>query len=253
MLNGIATAVAMAVRNPVLERLRVRIFADGADREGILALYDDPLIAGMTTNPTLMHKAGIRDYESFAKDILYVVRDKPVSFEVFSDDFREMRRQALMIHDWGSNVYVKIPVTNTHGEGSWELVGELAAEGVKLNVTAILTLDQVRRVAQALSPDVPAVVSVFAGRIADAGCDPVPVMHAAKCLLQDLPMAELLWASVREVFNIFQADGAGCHIVTVPHDILAKAMKIAGMDLAELSLDTVRMFAKDAASAGFNL
>jgi transaldolase len=253
MANGIATAVAVAVRNPVLERLRVRIFADGADREGMLALYDDPLIAGMTTNPTLMNKAGILDYESFAKDVLEVIRDKPVSFEVLSDDFCEMRRQALMIRDWGSNVYVKIPVTNTHGEGSYELVRELAAEGVKINVTAILTLDQVRRVAQALSPDLPAVVSIFAGRIADAGCDPVPVMHAAKCLLQDLPLAELLWASVREVFNIFQADAAGCHIVTVPHDILAKAMKMAGMDLAELSLDTVRMFAKDAASAGYQL
>jgi len=164
-----------------------------------------------------------------------------------------MRRQAIMIRNWGPNVYVKIPVTNTRAEGSYELVRELAAEGVKLNVTAILTLGQVRRVAHALSPDVPAVVSVFAGRIADAGCDPVPLMHAAKCLLADLPGTELLWASVREVWNIFQADAAGCHIVTVPHDILAKAMKMAGTDLAALSLDTVRMFAQDARKAGFQL
>ena len=246
-------AVAVAVRNPLLERLRVRIFADGADREGMLALYDDPLIGGMTTNPTLMNKAGIRDYEAFARDILSIVRDKPISFEVFSDEFQEMRRQALMIRNWGSNVYVKIPVTNTRGEGSYELVRELAEEGVKLNVTAILTLDQVRRVAHALSANVPAVVSVFAGRIADAGCDPVPLMHAAKCLLSDLPRTELLWASVREVWNIFQADAAGCHIVTVPHDILGKAMKMAGTDLAALSLDTVRMFARDAEKAGFQL
>jgi transaldolase len=253
MSNSVVDAVAIAARNPTLEGLRIRIFADGADREGMLSLYADPLIGGMTTNPTLMNKAGIRDYEAFAKDILSIVRDKPISFEVFSDEFTEMRRQAIVIRNWGPNVYVKIPVTNTRGEGSCELVRELAAEGVKLNVTAILTLGQVRRVAHALSPDVPAVVSVFAGRIADAGCDPVPLMHAAKCLLADLPGTELLWASVREVWNIFQADAAGCHIVTVPHDILAKAMKMAGTDLAALSLDTVRMFAQDARKAGFQL
>jgi transaldolase len=240
-------------KNPVLDRLRVRIFADGADRDGMLALYADPLIAGMTTNPTLMNKAGIRDYEAFARDILSVVRDKPISFEVFSDDFSEMKRQAIMIRNWGPNVYVKIPVTNTHGEGSYNLVRELSGEGVKLNVTAILTLEQVDRVACSLSRDVPAVVSVFAGRIADAGCDPVPVMRESKGILAGLPMTELLWASVREVWNIFQADAAGCHIVTVPHDILAKAMKMAGTNLAALSLDTVRMFAKDAEKAGFRL
>jgi transaldolase len=240
-------------KNPALNRLRIRIFADGADREGMLALYADPLIAGMTTNPTLMHKAGIRDYEAFAKDILSVVRDKPISFEVFSDEFPEMKRQAIMIRNWAPNVYVKIPVTNTRGEGSYDLVRELSVAGVKLNVTAILTLEQVRCVAGSLSPDVPAVVSVFAGRIADAGCDPVPLMREAKGLLADLPRTELLWASVREVFNIFQADAAGCHIVTVPHDILAKAMKMAGTDLTALSLDTVRMFAQDAGKAGFRL
>jgi transaldolase len=253
MANSVVAATALATGNPILEKLQVRIFADGADRDGMLALYADPLIGGMTTNPTLMNKAGIRDYEAFAKDILSVVRDKPISFEVFSDEFPEMRRQALMIRNWGSNVYVKIPVTNTRAEGSYDLVRELSAEGVKLNVTAILTLEQVDRVARSLSPDVPAVVSVFAGRIADAGCDPVPVMRESKRMLADLPAAELLWASVREVWNIFQADAAGCHIVTVPHDILAKAMKMAGTDLTALSLDTVRMFANDAQKAGFQL
>jgi transaldolase len=253
MSKSVVEAGAATAKNPALERLRIRIFADGADRAGMLSLYADPLVAGMTTNPTLMNKAGIRDYEAFARDILSVVREKPVSFEVFSDEFPEMKRQAIMIRNWGPNVYVKIPVTNTRGEGSYDLVRELSAEGVKLNVTAILTLEQVSRVAASLSPEVPAVVSVFAGRIADAGCDPVPVMQKATHLLADLPRTELLWASVREVFNIFQADAAGCHIVTAPHDILAKAMKTAGTDLTALSLDTVRMFARDAASAGFRL
>ena len=207
MSNSMVNGVAAAVRNQALEGLHVRIFADGADREGMLSLYTDPLIGGMTTDPTLMNKAGIHDYEAFAKDILSIIRDKPISFEVFSDEFPEMRRQAIKIRNWGSNVYVKIPVTNTRGEGSFELVRELSKEGVKLNVTAILTLDQVRRVAQSsFAADVAAVVSVFAGRIADAGCDPVPLMRAAKCLLADLPGAELLWASVHEVWNIFQAE-----------------------------------------------
>lgn len=244
---------ARTIRNPALAALRVKVYADGADREGMLALNADPLISGMTTNPTLMNKAGIRNYEAFAREILAAVTDKPVSFEVFSDDFAEMHRQARKIQSWGPNVYVKIPVTNTRGEPSYRLVRELAHDGVKLNVTAILTLEQVSRVAEALNPDVPAIVSVFAGRIADAGHDPVPMMAAAKCLLARLPMTELLWASVREVFNIFQADHVGCDIVTVPHDILAKAMKMAGFDLAALSLDTVRMFAGDAAKAGFTL
>lgn len=246
-------SVVEPAANSLLSGLRIRVFADGADREGMLALYRNPLIAGMTTNPTLMNKAGIHDYEAFARDILSVVSDKPISFEVFSDEFGEMRRQALKIRAWGANVYVKIPITNTRAEGSYDLIRELAAEGVKLNVTAILTLDQVRRVAAVLSAGVPAVVSVFAGRIADAGCDPVPLMQGAKCLLADLPETELLWASVREVWNIFQADAAGSDIVTVPHDILAKAIKMAGMDLTALSLDTVRMFAKDAEKAGFKL
>jgi transaldolase len=236
-----------------LQRLAVKVFADGADRTGMLNLYESPLIAGMTTNPTLMRKAGISDYEAFARDILGVVTEKPVSFEVFSDEPAEMRRQAMHIASWAPNVYVKIPVTNTRGESMTPLVSSLAEEGIKLNVTAILTLQQVRLVAQALSESVPAVVSVFAGRIADTGRDPEPLMRASKCLLKTRPLAELLWASVREVLNIFQADRCGCHIVTVPHDILTKALRMAGSDLAAVSLDTVRMFAADAVTAGFTL
>jgi transaldolase len=236
-----------------LQHLAVKIFADGADRMGMLNLYESPLIAGMTTNPTLMRKAGISDYEGYARDILSVVMDKPISFEVFSDEPAEMRRQAIRIASWAPNVYVKIPITNTRGESMAPLVSTLAEEGIKLNVTAILALQQVRSVSEALSESVPAVVSVFAGRIADSGRDPEPLMRASKCLLETRPLAELLWASVREVLNIFQADRCGCHIVTVPHDILTKALRMAGSDLTAISLDTVRMFAADAAMAGFTL
>jgi len=236
-----------------LDALHIKIFADGADLEGMISLYRNPLIKGLTTNPTLMRKAGIQDYESFAKDALAFIKDKPISFEVFSDEFSEMKRQALKIRDWQQNVYVKIPITNSRGESSVPLIKELAREKVQLNVTAILTLRQVRVVAAALNLDVPAVVSVFAGRIADTGKDPEAVVRATKELLADLPKAELLWASVREVLNIFQADHCGCDIVTVPHDILNKAMKLAGMDLDALSLDTVKMFAQDAEKAGFKL
>jgi transaldolase len=236
-----------------LKDLRVKLFADGADKAGMLQLNANPLIQGLTTNPTLMRKAGIHDYEPFARDILQHITEKPISFEVFSDEFPEMRRQGLKIKDWAKNVYVKIPISNTRGESSLPLVRELAREGVKLNVTAILTLEQVAGVAQALNPQVPAVVSVFAGRIADTGVDPVPQLRESKKLLAGLPQAELLWASVREVLNIFQADECGCEIVTVPHDILAKAMKMVGMDLKALSLDTVKMFAVDAKAAGFSL
>lgn len=236
-----------------LEQLNVKIYADGADKEGMLKLYADPLIKGLTTNPTLMKKAGIRDYEAFARDVLATIRTKPVSLEVFSDDFSEMRRQALKIRDWQENVYVKIPITNSCGESSIPLVRDLANEHVKLNVTAILTLDQVRDVASALNPAVSSVVSVFSGRIADTGRDPMPIMRESQTLLAGQPKAELLWASVREVLNIFQADECGCDIVTVPHDILAKAAKLCQMDLAALSLDTVRMFKRDAENAGFTL
>jgi transaldolase len=236
-----------------LKDLQVKIFADGADKAGMLKLNADPLIQGLTTNPTLMRKAGLTDFEAFARDILQTITVKPISLEVFSDDFPEMKRQALKINGWGKNVYVKIPITNTRSESSLPLIKELASEGVKLNVTAILTLDQVKGVAAALNPKVPSVVSVFAGRIADTGVDPVAIMTESKKILKDLPQAELLWASVREVLNIFQSNDCGCHIVTVPHDILGKAMKMSGMDLGELSLDTVKMFAADAKAAGFSL
>jgi transaldolase len=236
-----------------LKDLKVKIFADGADKKGMLELNANPIITGMTTNPTLMRKAGLTDFEVFARDILQNITTKPLSLEVFSDEFPEMKRQALKINGWGHNVYVKIPITNTRGESSLPLIKELAADGVKLNVTAILTLDQVRGVAGVLNPKVPAVVSIFAGRIADTGIDPAPTMIESKKILGRLPHAELLWASVREVLNIFQANDSGCHIVTVPHDILGKALKMSGMDLGELSLDTVKMFAGDAKAAGFTL
>jgi transaldolase len=236
-----------------LNDLKVKVFADGADKKGMLELNANPVIKGMTTNPTLMRKAGLTDFEAFARDILQSITVKPLSLEVFSDEFSEMKRQGLKINGWAKNVYVKIPITNTRGESSLPLVKELADQGVKLNVTAILTLEQVEGVAKALNPKVPAVVSVFAGRIADTGVDPIPHMRQSKTILQGLPQAELLWASVREVLNIFQADDCGCDIVTVPHDILGKALKMAGMDLGALSLDTVKMFAADAKAAGFSL
>jgi transaldolase len=236
-----------------LKDLQVKIFADGADKKGMLELNASPLIQGMTTNPTLMHKVGLKDYESFARDVLQTITVKPLSLEVFSDEFPEMKRQAEKINSWGRNVYVKIPITNTRGESSLPLVKELAGEGVKLNVTAILTLKQVEGVGKALNPNAPSIVSIFAGRIADTGVDPVPHMLESKKILAGLPKSELLWASVREVLNIYQANDCGCHIVTATHDILAKAQKMSGMDLGELSLDTVKMFANDAKAAGFTL
>jgi len=237
-----------------MKELNVKIYADGADKEGMLNLYRDPLIQGMTTNPTLMRKAGISDYEAFARDILKTIQNKPISFEVFSDEFNEMKSQALKIKSWQENVYVKIPVTNSRGESSVDLIRELAAEGVQLNVTAILTLDQVRAVTGALNADVASVISVFAGRIADTGVDPEPVMAESLAICRDnQPKAELLWASVREVINIQQADRCGCDIITVGHDILAKAQKMWGMDHTELSLQTVKMFKADAEAAGYEI
>jgi transaldolase len=236
-----------------LNDLKIQIYADGADKAGILDLYAKPYIKGLTTNPTLMNKAGIKDYEAFSKDILQTVTAKPISLEVFTDDLVDMKRQALKISSWGKNVYTKIPITNSVGVSCIPLIKELSAAGVKLNVTALLTLAQVRDVAAALNPAVPSVVSVFAGRIADTGVDPMPLMRAAGALLEGQPKAELLWASVREVLNILQAEECGCKIVTVPHDILGKAAKMLGTDLTALSLDTVKMFAKDAAAAGFKL
>src|SRR5581483_9535054 len=233
--------------------LPVKIFADGADLQGIADLYRRPYIHGLTTNPTLMRKVGLTDYETFARTVLKEVKSKPISFEVFSDDFPEMGRQARKIHEWQDNVYVKIPITNTRGESSIPLIEELAAEGVKLNITAVLTPPQVKSVAAALNPSVPAMVSVFAGRIADTGVDPLPIIKESLEMLRELPEAELLWASVREVLNVFQAAACGCDIVTVPHDILGKLVALGGKDLDELSLDTVRMFHQDAVAAGFKL
>ncbi len=236
-----------------LNDLKIHLYADGADKAGILDLYAKPYIKGLTTNPTLMNKAGIQDYEAFSKDILQTVTAKPISLEVFTDDLVEMKRQALKINSWGANVYTKIPITNSRGDSCLPLIKELGQAGVKLNVTALLTLRQVAGVADALNPAVPAVVSVFAGRIADTGVDPVPMVRACGALLHAQPKAELLWASTREVLNIFQAQEAGCAIITVPHDILGKAAKMFGQDLTELSLDTVKMFSKDAQDAGFKL
>lgn len=236
-----------------LNELTIQIFADGADKAGILDLYAKPYIKGLTTNPSLMKKAGITDYEAFAKDILQTVTAKPISLEVFSDEFAEMRRQAAMIKSWGANVYVKIPITNSRGESSLPLIRDLAQEGVKLNVTALFSLKQVAGVAAALNPAVPSVVSVFAGRIADSGVDPMPLVRACVPLLEEQPKAELLWASTREVLNIFQAEEAGCRIITVPHDIISKATKMLGMSLDALSLDTVKTFVKDSLDAGFKL
>ena len=236
-----------------LNDLKVQIYADGADKAGILELYAKPYIKGLTTNPSLMKKAGIKDYEAFAKDILQTVTAKPISLEVFTDDITDMKRQAAKIKSWGANVYVKIPITNSKGESCLPLIKELGKEGVKLNVTALLTLAQVRGVAENLNPAVASVVSVFAGRIADTGVDPMPIMRASGALLEGQPKAELLWASTREVLNLFQAEESVCAIITVPHDILAKAAKMIGLGLADVSLDTVKMFVKDSTDAGFKL
>lgn len=236
----------------ILASLKVKIFADGADRAGMLEMAAKPHIAGLTTNPTLMRKAGVADYRAFARDILREIPDKPISFEVFSDDFSEMERQALEIAAWGENVYVKIPVTNTEREPTYKLVDRLALRRVKLNVTALMTLAQVRDVIDALSPETPSCVSVFAGRIADTGRDPVPLMAAAVEMLRTNPKAELIWASPRELLNIFHADAVGCHIITVTNDILKK-LELVGKDLGDYSLDTVKMFRTDAVAAGFVL
>ena len=235
-----------------VEELKVKIFADGADKAGMLEMYDKPFIKGLTTNPTLMKKAGITDYRAFCKDILHHIKDKPLSFEVFSDNFSEMERQALEIASWGENVYVKIPVTNTKQETCYALVKKLADQKVKLNVTALMTLDQVKNVVASLDPNIPSYVSVFAGRVADAGYDPVPMMANAVDILKAAPASELIWASPRELLNIFQADNIGCHVITVTNDILKK-LSLVGYDLDQYSLDTVKMFYKDAVDAGFKL
>ena len=236
----------------IIDSLKVKIFADGADKKGMIEMYNKHYIKGLTTNPTLMNKAGITDYESFAKDILKIVTDKPISFEVFSDEFDEMKRQALKIAKWGNNVYVKIPVTNTKRISTCQLIKDLSDKGVKLNITAIMTLKQVQDVVSSLNPEISSYVSVFAGRIADTGFDPIPLMTEAVEITKLKPNAEVIWASPRELLNIFHADHIGCQIITVTNDILKK-LDLVGYDLDSYSLDTVKMFYNDAAAAGFKL
>jgi transaldolase len=235
-----------------IEDLRIRLFADGADKAGMLEMARLPYVAGFTTNPTLMRKAGVTDYKAFALDILRVIPERPISFEVFSDEFAEMERQARQIAGWGANVYVKIPVTNTRGDPAYGVIRRLSEAGIKLNVTAVLTLEQVREVSAALAGRSPAVISVFAGRIADTGRDPVPLMAAAVELLAPHANQELLWASPRELLNVFQADEVGCHVITATSDVLGK-LPLVGRDLQECSLDTVRMFRQDALAAAYDI
>ena len=235
-----------------LSELKIKLFADGADKTQILRFYANPLIRGFTTNPTLMRSAGVKNYEAFAREILDVIRDRPISFEVFADNFGEMERQARKIAAWGENVYVKIPISNTKRQSSMELAGQLAHSGVKVNITAVLTLDQVRAAANALTGGSPGIISIFAGRIADTGRDPVPTVAAAVDLVSAYSNIELIWASPRELLNIFQANDAGCHIITVPETILTK-LETVGKDLDEFSLETVAMFHHDAARSGYQL
>jgi transaldolase len=234
------------------KNFRVKIFADGAEKNEMLELAKNPLIEGFTTNPTLMRKAGITDYRKFAREVLDEIKNKPISFEVLSDEFNEMERQAKEIASWGDNVYVKIPVTNTKGESSVNLIEKLSASGVKVNVTAIMTVEQLKIVMPALSRGSAGYVSIFAGRIADSGRDPVPIMREALDYLKAYPNIKLIWASPREIFNIIQADAIGCHIITVTNDLLKK-LHLIGKDLNEFSLDTVKMFYEDAKRAGFSL
>ena len=238
--------------SPSVDQLRVKIFADGADLKGMKEAAAQPLVKGFTTNPTLMRQAGVSDYKGFALDVLKLIPDRPVSFEVFADDFPTMEAQGREIASWGDNVYVKVPVTNTKGEFAGPLMTRLSGAGIKLNVTAIMTNAQVKDVAASLAKDTPAIVSVFAGRIADTGRDPVPLMREAVSLLKDRPQAELLWASPRELLNIFQADEIGCHIITVSSDIIRK-LTLVGKDLDHYSLETVATFHKDALTAAFTI
>jgi transaldolase len=244
--------IAGGKMNLYIDKLRIKLFADGAEKTGMLEMYQNPVIKGFTTNPTLMRRAGIAEYKAFALDILSVIKNRPISFEVFSDELDEMKRQATLIASWGENVYVKVPVTNTAGVFTGPILRELSKDGVKLNVTALMTLTQVKDVSQALAPETAAIISVFAGRIADTGYDPVPLMAAAVEMIRSYPKQELLWASPRELLNIFQADTLGCHIITATNDILKK-LDLVGKDLTEFSLDTVKMFRRDAIEAGYSL
>jgi transaldolase len=236
----------------LVERLRVKIFADGADKGGMLEMYGLPYVKGFTTNPTLMRKAGVVDYEAFAKDILAAIPDRPISFEVFADEFPEMERQAKRIAAWGKNVSVKIPITNTKQESAVPLVQKLSREGIALNVTALFTVDQVKSVVDAVKGGAPCYVSVFAGRIADTGADPMPIMAESVKRLSATPNAELIWASPRELLNVFQAEEIGCHVITATNDILKK-LSLAGKDLTTFSLETVKMFYEDGKAAGYRL
>ena len=235
-----------------IDKLKVKIFADGADKSEMITMASKPFIKGLTTNPTLMKKAGITDYKKFSLDILTEIKALPISFEVFSDNFDEMANQALEISSWGENVYVKIPITNTKGESTGHLIEFLAKRGVKLNVTALMTINQVKLVHSKLNPNIPSYVSIFAGRIADTGVDPLPLMINAVEILKSTPNSELIWASPRELLNIFQADEIGCQVITVTSDILKK-LNLVNYDLNEYSLDTVKMFYNDALQAGFNI
>lgn len=235
-----------------VSNLKIKLFCDGADFDSILTMYRDPKIQGFTTNPTLMRKAGITDYEAFGRKVLAAVPDRPVSLEVFADDLETMGIQARKIAKWGTNVNVKIPITTTQREFTGALIRKLSSEGVILNITAIMTVEQVKAVATCLDPATPAIISVFAGRIADTGVDPVPLMADCLDALKERPRAELLWASPRELLNVFQADEVGCQIITATPDILAK-LKLVGKDLADYSLDTVKMFFTDASAAGFSI
>jgi transaldolase len=239
-------------KGDALAALKVKLFADGADLAGMKEMAANPLIRGFTTNPTLMRKAGIADYRGFAREVLAAIPDRPVSFEVFADDFGEMETQAIEIASWGRNVNVKIPVTNTRGEFAGALIERLSKRGVQVNVTALLTLEQVERVTERLAPQTPAIVSVFAGRVADTGVDPMPLMKKAVGILKSKPKAELIWASPRELLNVFQADAVGCHIITATNDILKK-LSLVGKDLGKYSLETVEMFYKDAKAAGYSI
>lgn len=235
-----------------IDELKVKLFADGADLQGMLAMHANPLIRGFTTNPTLMRKAGVTDYETFARQVLALIRDRPVSFEVFADDFEGMEQQARVIAAWGQNVYVKIPVVTTSGQFTGPVIRRLSRNEIPLNITAVMTVGQVAEVAEALDPKAPAIVSVFAGRIADTGVDPMPHMRECLAVLAQRPKAELLWASPRELLNIFQAEEVGCHIITATNDLLAK-LQLVGKDLAEYARETVQMFYSDANACGFSI
>lgn len=236
---------------PSVKELKIKIFADGANVTEMKKVYSEGIVKGFTTNPTLMKKDGVKDYVAFAKDVLSEIKDMPISFEVFTDDFESMERQAREIGSWGDNVFIKIPITNTKGEPSYELIKKLSDDGMKLNITAILTLEQIKNVSKSINEETPAIVSLFAGRIADTGRDPIPYIKESLNILKGNSNAELLWASSRELLNIFQAEECGCHIITVTNDLLKK-LQMVNKDLKELSLDTVKMFYNDASSAGYN-